>query len=373
MHAQQAYLARNRKLDDRVLSKGALAQPPPHKERALWNFLTWSFFIAQVLAAEQFIGAQAKAAENMDLRSSDPSAALAPVKSELASVDSTASNPDDVRQSLGGSLDDPAFQSLKLGQFGGSVIDLDSISVARVEDVSQSISVAGGGMDAGLSPTGDTPGDLLPTSVVDVDIPDILGVIGDVTGPLLDTVDDIVATLTDVVGDIADPLLDTVGSVVHVVDEVLEPVTDLVADITQPLGEVVHDVLTPVTNLVAEITEPLGPILASLEGATSEVTTLLGHSEGITGAAQGVLASAGELIFPLLGVAEPDELYTGGHYTAYNIELQTSAPVSSTVSSVDPIASTTSVVTEVVDHVVEGANKHIAHLIEDLGSRDGLL
>ena len=55
-----------------------------------------------------------------------------------------------------------------------------------------------------------------------------------------------------------------------------------------------------------------------------------------------------------------------GRYTAYNIELQTGAPASSAVPLTDPIASTTSVVTEVVEHVVESANKHIAHLIENL-------
>src|SRR5688500_6357510 len=101
MHAQQAYLARNRKFDDRVLSKGTLAQPPPHKERALWNFLTWSFFIAQVLAAEQFIGAHAKAAGNLDLSSPNSSTAQAVPKSDLASLEGAASTPDDVRQSLG--------------------------------------------------------------------------------------------------------------------------------------------------------------------------------------------------------------------------------------------------------------------------------
>jgi hypothetical protein len=371
MQAQKARVARSQTIEERSPAQRTLVQPPPHKERALWNFLTWSFFIAQVLAADQFIGAQAKAAGSLDLSSPESSAAHAMPKLDLASLESAAGTPDDVRQSLVGSLDDLSFQSLKLGQFGGTVIDLDSISVARVEDVSQSISVAGYDTDADLAPTGDTPGDLLPASLVDVDLPDILDVIGDTTGPLLDTVEDIVATLTGVVGGITDPLLDTAGAVVQLVDDVLEPVTDLVADLTDPLGEVVHDVLTPVTGLVAEITEPLVSPGELLESVTSHVTASLGHTEGVAGAAQGVLASAGELTFPLLSVVELDELYTNGRYTAYNIELQTGVP--SAVPLSDPIASTTSVVTEVAEHVVESANKHIAHLIEDLGSRDGLL
>ena len=77
MHAQNAYASRNRKLEDRALAQRALVQPPPHKERALWNFLTWSFFLAQVLAAEQFIGARANAADSPDLKAPEFTAALA--------------------------------------------------------------------------------------------------------------------------------------------------------------------------------------------------------------------------------------------------------------------------------------------------------
>jgi hypothetical protein len=275
MQAQQAHVARSRTIEERSPAQRTLVQPPPHKERALWNFLTWSFFIAQVLAAEQFIGAQAKAAGSLDLSSPDASAAQAMPKSDLASLESAAGTSDDVRQSLGGSLDDLSFQSLKLGQFGGTVVDLDSISVARVEDVSQSISVAGYATDAGLAPTGDTPGDLLPAPLVDVDLPDILGVIGDTTGPLLDTVEDIVATLTGVVGGITDPLLDTVGDVVQIADDVLEPVTDVAAALTDPLNDVVHDVLSPVTDVVATLTDPLGDVVHDILNPVTDVVATL--------------------------------------------------------------------------------------------------
>jgi hypothetical protein len=378
MHAQQAYLARNRKFDDRVLSKGTLAQPPPHKERALWNFLTWSFFIAQVLAAEQFIGAHAKAAGNLDLSSPNSSTAQAVPKSDLASLEGAASTPDDVRQSLGGSLDDMSFQSLKLGQFGGTVIDLDSISVARVDDVSQSISVAGYATDAGLAPTGDNPSDLLPAPLVDVDLPDILGVTGDVTGPLLDTVEDIVATLTGVVGGITDPLLDTVGSVVQVVDDVLEPVTDLVADITQPLGDVVQNVVNPVMDVIAHLTEPLGGVV---DNAITPVTALLGITDDLAGTTQDVLASAGALTLPVLQLAGLDDLYDNGRYTDYGIEVHTDV-TTSTATIADSAASVVSTATEVVDTVIDTATRplddtgrHLAHLLDDLGpgSLDRLL
>jgi hypothetical protein len=311
----------------------------------------------------------------------------------LTSLESAASNPDDVRQSLGGSLDDMSFQSLKLGQFGGTAIDLDSISVARVDDVSQSISVAGSATDAGLAPTGDNPSDLLPAPLVDVDLPDILGVIGDVTGPLLDTVEDIVATLTGVVGGITDPLLDTVGSVVQVVDDVLEPVTDLVADITQPLGDMVEDVLHPVTEVVADLTVPLGevvhdvlhpvtdvvadltdPLDEVVHDALPPVTALLGITDDLAGTTQDVLASAGELTLPILELAGLDDLYVDGRYTDYGIEVHTNV-TTSTAAIADSAASAVSTATEVVDTVIDTATRpledtgrHLAHLLDDLGS-----
>jgi hypothetical protein len=187
-------------------------------------------------------------------------------------------------------------------------------------------------MDAGLS--GDTPVGPLPDTLADVVVPDVLEVIGDVTGPLLNTVEDIVATLTGIVGSITDPLLGTVGSVVGSLDDV------------------VHEVLTPVTNLVGDLTQPLGE----------------------------VVASAGQLTFPLLNLAGLDDLFNNGHYTDYNIELQASASASSTATSSDPITSVASAVNDVVDHVVDtatrqldDAGRHLAHVLDDLGMRDGLL
>lgn len=347
MHVQHAYASRNRKLEDRTLAQRTLVQPPPHKERALWNFLTWSFFLAQVLAAEQFIGARANAAESPDLKAPESTAALAASDLQsLAVPDGTIGAVDDVRSGLSGGLDDVFGQSVKLGDFGGSAIDIDYAALAQREDFSQSISAGGyGGTDAGPSLSGDTPVDL----VVDVVVPDILEVIGDVTGPLLETVEDIVATLTGIVGGITDPLLDTVGNIVHVVDDLLEPVTDLVADLTQPLGDVVHDVLTP-------------------------VTALLGNADDLGSTAQGVLASAGQLTLPILELAGLDDIFNDGRYTDYGIELHTNA-TALTEAIADVTASAASTATEAVDHVVESAmrplddaGRHLAHLLDDLGA-----
>lgn len=334
MHVQHAYASRNRKLEERTLAQRALVPPPPHKERALWNFLTWSFFLAQVLAAEQFIGAQANAAESPDLKAPESTGALAASQLQsLALPDGAVAGADDVRSGLGGSLDDVFGQSVKLGYFGGSAIDLDHAALARTEDFSQSISVGGYGVaDAGPSLSGDALVGLLPDTLVDVVVPDVLEVIGDVTTPLLNTVEDIVAALTGVVGGITDPLLGTVGSVVGALDDV------------------VHEVLTPVTNLVGDLAQPLSD----------------------------VVASAGQLTFPLLNLAGLDDLFNHGRYTDYNIELQASA--SSTATSSDAIASATIVVADVVDHVVdtvarplEDVGRHLAHALDDLGLRDGLL
>lgn len=322
MQPQQVYVARSRRSGERDLTQRTLVQAPPHKERALWNFLTWSFFIAQVLAAEQFIGAQAKAAEGLDLKASDPTAAMAPPLEALASADGTGNAMDDVRSSPGTSLDDVFASPLKLGDFDGSVIDLDAIAVTRGDDVSQSISVAGYSAAAT-----DAAGGLLAEPVIDVVVPDILDVIGGATGPLLNTVEDIVATLTQIVSGITDPLLGAVGNVVHVLDDV------------------VRDVLAPVTDLVADLTQPLDD----------------------------VLASAGQLTFPVLNLAGLDDLFDHGRYTDYGIELQSNLPALTAAASSDPIASAAAAVTDVVDATVDTMARPLAHLLDDLGSRDGLL
>ncbi len=335
MQAQQAYVARSRRAEGRDITHRTLVQAPPHKERALWNFLTWSFFLAQVLAAEQFIGAQARASESLDLRSSDQSAAMAmPPLDALAALDGTVSPAEEPRSSPATILDDVFAQSLKLGQFDGSVVDLDSMAAGQAEDGSQSISV--GAVSEQSSP-GDTTGGLIP-GVVDVAIPDLLDAVGDTTGPLLDSVEDIVAALTGLVGGITDPLLGTVGGVMHAVNDT------------------VHDVL-------------------ALPGRLLDVT------DDLAGTAHDVLASAGRLTFPVLNViSELDELFTNGRYTEYNIELHTGLPGASATASTDPATSAASVVVDVVDHVVETATRplddvgrHLVHVLDDLGSRDGLL
>jgi hypothetical protein len=341
MQAQQAYVARSRRAEGRDLTQRTLVQAPPHKERALWNFLTWSFFLAQVLAAEQFIGAQARASETLDLSSSDQATAMAaPPLDALAALDGAGNLEEDPRLSPATTLDDVFAQSLKLGQFDGSVVDLDAIAAGRTEDVSQSISVATAASEA-FSP-GDATGGLIPGSVVDVVIPDLLDVIGDTTGPLLDSVEDIVVALTGLVGSITDPLLGTVGGVVHAVDDV------------------VQDVLALPGRL--------------LDGSASPVTALLDITDDLAGTTHDVLVSAGQLTFPLLNlVSELDELFTSGRYTEYNIELQSSLPGASAAASTDPVTSAAAAVVDVVDHVVDTATRPLAHLLDDLGSRDGLL
>lgn len=179
MQAQQAYVARSRRAEGRDLTQRTLVQAPPHKERALWNFLTWSFFLAQVLAAEQFIGAQARASESLDLSASDQT-----LLDALPALDGADSLAEDPRLSPATNFDDVFAQSLKLGEFDGSVFDLDAIAIGRTEDVSRSISVAAAASEA--SSLGDATGGLIPGTVVDVVIPDLLDVIGGTTGPLLD-------------------------------------------------------------------------------------------------------------------------------------------------------------------------------------------
>ena len=356
MQARQGDMVRSRRSGEGDLAQRTLVQMPPHKERALWNFLTWSFFIAQVLAAEQFLGAQAKAAEDLALQPPDPATAAVLPAESLATADATGNATEDPRSSPGTNLDDVFATPFQLGQFDGSVIDLDAIAVERAESSSQSIAVAGyGTAGAGASATGD-----LPDVSVDAGS-DLLDLLDDAAGPLLNTVEDIVATLNGIVGAVTDPLLGTVGTLVHALDGA------------------VHQALAPVTDLVGDLTEPVGDILVLpaklLDDAASPVATVLDLTGDLAASTHDVLASAGQLAFPALKLAALDDLFTNGRYTDYNIELQASAPASATTSG-DPSSASPNPVFDVVDkvadavtHPLDDAGKHVSHSLDDLALR----
>src|SRR4051812_34114379 len=74
-----------------ITSEPASGRPQPqsamasaHRERGLWSFLTWSFFISQVLAAGNFVGSSAHAASETD---------AAPAPTDHASVQAAAVSP----------------------------------------------------------------------------------------------------------------------------------------------------------------------------------------------------------------------------------------------------------------------------------------
>jgi hypothetical protein len=353
MQARQGdRVVQNRTSREGDLTQRTLVQMPPHKERALWNFLTWSFFIAQVLAAEQFVGAQAKAAEDLTLRASDPAAAAVATAESLATAEGAGNSTEDPRSSPGINLDDVVAPPFKLGQFDGSVIDLDRISAS-----SQSSSVSGyATAGAAAAVTGD-PGQGV---VVEVS-PDLLDFLEHPSGALLDTVDDIVATLNGIIDAITDPVLGTAGNLVHA------------------LEGVVHDALAPVTALVDDLAQPVRDILALpsklLDDAASPIAPLLDATDDLAASVHGVLASAGHLAFPALKLTALDDLFTDGRYTDYNIELHTGAAASAAASggpssaSSDPVADVVDKAAEAVMHPLDGLGKHVSHILDDLALR----
>jgi hypothetical protein len=356
MQARQGdRMVQSRKSGESDLTQRTLLQMPPHKERALWNFLTWSFFIAQVLAAEQFLGAQANAAEDLTLHPPDPAAAAALSAGLLAAADATSNATEDPRSSPGASLDDVFASPFELGQFYGSVIDLDRLSAERTDGSSQSMSVAGYAA-AGAAVTGDAGQDV----VVEVG-PDLLDLLDHPAGPLLQTVEDVVATLDGILGAITNPLLGTAGNLVHA------------------LGGAVHDALAPVTALVDDLTQPVNDILALpsklLDDADFPMVSLLDMTSDLAASAHDVLASAGHLAFPALKLTALDDLFTDGRYTEYNIELQAGATASAATSgspssaSSDPVADVVDKVADAVTHPLDDPGKHVSHILDDLALR----
>jgi hypothetical protein len=350
----------------------SMIEQKPHKERGLWNFLTWSFFISQVLAAEQLIGAAAQAAPETPSPGSD-----APIARTAEAAAGTfpavgvrkVGSADDADQAGANShhaaLDDRAAgpaaadhqASRGADAHAGKHPSIDGLIAsdgvaAATDDADASLGSAAAHTDPGL----DLGAVLSPDLGLDLHLDlglDLGGVLADIGGGLPNLVGDLAGdTLQSVVG--------VAGTVAHAVGDLaehtLQPLLGSVGELADPLAQLVGHAASPIDSLVGGVIAAVGGDSAG--GAATEA--VVGTLGTVADAATDIVASSGELLFKGLGGSQglaADELFVAGKYSDYNLALQSSAATGGALAQPLSIAAP---VVSIVDGLL-GAEENGAH------------
>lgn len=359
----------------------------PEHQRGMRSFLTWSFILAQIAAADQMAGSAAAATATTDLAAgqsiSDTAIAstqVEPAADALAGPDKSADGPaasatasqvhDAAATSHGYSYADASIGQDHSGQHAASPVisagnfftsyqggsedsapdDRGSrVPLAPDTDIATTIDLGsiGVGVDSGLS-NGVSIDISLPGINLDLDVP--LSVPG-IVGPVFTTVGDLVTTATDLVNPVlgvADglvaPVLATAGDLVPTATELVNPVLDAADELVEPVLTTAGDIVTTATSLVDPVLNVadghLEPVLTSVGDLFPAVTALVAGDNlgGLHLSLDGAVGSAGiiELASDTdVTVTSADTMFEGTSYTDLNVSLQTSLPgLPSTVASI---------------------------------------
>jgi hypothetical protein len=398
-------------------SQAAAVHAAERREKGLWTFLTWSFFLSQAIAADQALAASARAAQDgeessrADHSPSEQFGAAPAVFAPAASADphepgtkvpsqalATAPAPTplhlpeppafaggrDAHHSDGGSASQHASTAFWSPGAGAS-------QVASIKPEMSGPTLGGAQPGGGVQPGGGTQpgGGNTPTVIPEPHGyggsggvgPDLPGPIGEILDPILDPIVDIVDGLIPPVLGIVDGLLDPI---VDVVDALIPPVLGIVDGLVDPLQGVVEEVLDGVVgpvvgsvgHIVDSVVEPVlgtatevmdnvvGPVLGVVQdvvdpaiGVVSGVVDHVVHviEPVVEGLVTPVVDVVGDVVEDVVGIVEP-------------IVDQAVAPVIGTVAAVvgsvtegtlEPagclMAATEGTLSNVLGDLVEGA------------------
>lgn len=308
----------------------------PERQRGLWNFLTWSFFLANFLTATEVAGGAAHAAATTDGNMPN-----APHADDTTAQASTSQHP---------GIDSPALEHASSGfpvpesegRLATNLIAPSTISPAQSADISASdTSVAHPApFTSGVAAIYQTEAD---TQTDHTDTGGHTG--GDGTGTTT-IVDHVVSTVVETVGDV-------VGPATHLVGDVVGEVGHAAASLVSALGDTVDTSLHAVTSTLASPSDLITSLPSSVETIASSLDHVL--TTAVTAAVQAPLdilhAAATDL-----GIAAPGSLNfstaTTEHslvdapntYSQYNLSVQDVASAESHVMSSDT-GSITSIIT----------------------------
>lgn len=383
----------------------------PDRQRGMWSFLTWSFFLAQALAANEVFAK----GHGGDL--DEPGA------SDASSADAAAAKAAALYGALTG-LTGPDIDPAALAQFTAAMAALglnpNALSAAGADPVvlkalMDALAAEGGsvgyvdgaqaaadGTDPGSHVPGtDDPGSHVPGDGVIPGLPgiDLPGIIPGIVDIPLDIIDHLGMTIPDLVfNQILDPVLATVGSLLETTVDTLGSITGSVLPVVADIvGDTIHLVEAPIQTVVAildDVSSVVSSTTSSLTGAVTETADALTHTATdvvqavattatdtveytvgtATGVADDVLASGGQAIESTVGVVSAvtsSVLSSGGTYNDYDQQMATTGP---STEIGDTITTTTAGVESAVTDVVDGVHDvtqdatHLASSILNLGN-----
>ena len=333
--------------------KGRLSE---RREKGLWSFLTWSFFLSQVVGAEQASAAATRPSGSADDTTSTSDAAVSQAATNAVrplTAETQEAAADASVQNLAQAAAPSVFLAAAPAELTlPEVRSIDESSTVRLTS-SAPESLVGNQPAANSAPAviphpelgSDAPG------VGDLSLPtiEIPPVVGQVIAPVMDLVGEVVDDIGDVLDSVVDqvvaPVISIVGDVIQVLDPVVDHmvapvigiVGDVVGDVVQVLDPVVEQVIAPVVQaldpVVAPVAEVLEPLLAPVADIVGgPLASLLGLGPGggtpiiMTPV---VAASSSSMDFegaPAAGSLPLDDLFSGGGYTDYNLALRGDVP-----------------------------------------------
>ena len=362
-----------------VAGRGGFTVQEPQRERGLWSFLTWSFFLAQIAAGSAFASGAAQAGATTDLNAPDGSSGSGATGTQLLSTPDlraldiseadvtgapSAAAPVEgngvLNEISGGGAevsvelagDNTAFPqfahvpgsaaadgplspaaneddgSVDPGDFPGIEIalpDLNGVLPPALETVGDLVEGLGPTLDGLLVPVVETIEDLAgvlgPT--LDVALSPVATLVDDVVGGLEPTLDQLIAPVASLTADVGE-LLDPVGAIGGELMQLADPIIDIVEPILTPvvqIADAAEPILDPVLEVgspVVDLIEPaISPLLAPLAPVAQPVLDLLPASLGGDGLLGGFFAGNA----PADAVASPGELQFAAAAEANGFEL----------------------------------------------------
>ncbi len=306
---------------DAAFTKGGTTMQAPQRERGLWSFLTWSFFLSQLAIGNAFSAGAAQAGTGVDLNAPDGTASPSSAANALGTPDFRA-----VSMSEPGSAGPPVAAA----QVMTGTVNADA-KPAVIEQVDQA-SDAGVATQAALArssgasevaasdaASGTLPPESVPGVVPGIEIPTVVElppVLGGVLPPILETVDNLLDGLGPTLDGLLVPVVETVedlaGALGPTLDHVLAPGVSVVDGLVGGLQPTLDPLLAPVASIadgLGEALEPIGSVAGEIIGLANPVfdaaESVLSPFMNVVDAAQPILDPVLEVAAPVVNLIEP--------------------------------------------------------------------
>lgn len=304
---------------DTAAAKGGTVMHGPRRERGLWSFLTWSFFLSQLAVGSAFAGGAAQAGRGVDLSAPDGAASPGTAAAHaLGAHDFHHSGTGEPHS--GTALGAAAHAQADAGLAGTKIGGIEQLDLTSDASLPMQAAVSGSAdraSDDVLPVTDSDSSAILSPSTPSIDtVIETPSVQDSLLPPILETIDDLVDGLGPTLDGLLMPVVETVDDLASVLgptlDQVLSPVETLIDGLVGVLEPSLDPLLAPVASLadgVGELIAPVGGIagelLALADPVVDIVDPVLSPVTNVAGAAEPILDPVLDIAAPMLDLVEP--------------------------------------------------------------------